>query len=323
MKYFVTGATGFLGGRVVKLLRQAGHEVHALVRTPSQAKHLEELGVKLFKGDIIERDTLATPMQNTDGVFHLAAWYEIGKDPQKAHAINVDGTRNVLEVMRDLKIPKGVYTSTAGVFGDTGGVPRDETHRADMPKISEYMATKWRAHHEVAEPLIKDGLPLVMLMPTQVYGVGDKSIVHDVMNGMLRGLVPMLVSKVKYNFVHVDDVAQAHVVAMQKGKIGESYLLGGADITGNDIATLYQQITKKRPPLMTVPPFFFKMNAPLMDVLSRVLPLPSFFTGEGMRQMSIDYTVVSNKAKRDLDWNPRSLKAILEEVLPYEMAQVR
>src|SRR5690349_9672022 len=102
MKYFVTGATGFVGGTLAKKLRGQGHDVHASVRTPSKAGELEALGVKLFQGDITEKESMREAMQGVDGVYHVAAWYKIGaRDKSQAERINVGGTRNVLELMKE------------------------------------------------------------------------------------------------------------------------------------------------------------------------------------------------------------------------------
>src|SRR5690349_23783726 len=127
MKYFVTGASGFIGGQVARQLVAAGHEVVALVRTPGKADDLAKLGVQLHPGDITNKASLRAPMTGVDGVFHIAAWYKIGvRDKRDAEHINVQGTRNVLEMMRDLGIAKGVYTSTVAIFSDTHGQVVDE-----------------------------------------------------------------------------------------------------------------------------------------------------------------------------------------------------
>ena len=122
-RYFVTGATGFLGGELVKQLIGRGHQVVALVRSAEKAALLKALGVELHVGDITERESLRAPMTGAEGVFHVAAWYKIGvrNDDEFAEYINVQGTRHVLEIARELRIPRIVYTSTVGVFGDTRG----------------------------------------------------------------------------------------------------------------------------------------------------------------------------------------------------------
>src|SRR5215468_6672092 len=143
MKYFVTGATGFLGGVLAKKLREAGHEVHASVRSPEKAKELEALGVKLFQGDVTNKESMRAAMTGVDGVFHVAGWYKIGtKDKSDGIKVNIQGTRNVLELMQELKIPKGVYTSSVVVNSDTGGKMRNENYHYTGKHLSEYDRTK-------------------------------------------------------------------------------------------------------------------------------------------------------------------------------------
>ena len=163
MKYFITGATGFIGGRVARQLIEAGHDVIAVVRSKSKAQELARLGGVLAEGDITDKESMRQPMTGVDGVFHIAAWYKIGvPDKSVAQRINVEGTRNVLELMKELNVPKGVYTSTVAVNSDTGGQVVDESYRFDGEHLSEYDKTKWRAHYEVALPMMKAGLPLAL-----------------------------------------------------------------------------------------------------------------------------------------------------------------
>ena len=151
MRYFVTGATGFIGGQIAGQLGEAGHEVVALARDPARATGLRALGVTVRQGDITDRESLRAPMTGVDGVFHVAGWYKIGaRDKSVALRVNVQGTANVLTMMRELGVPKGVYTSTLAVFGDTGGQSVDESYRVDGPWLSEYDRTKWMAHYQVA-----------------------------------------------------------------------------------------------------------------------------------------------------------------------------
>src|SRR5205085_4835690 len=223
MNYLVTGATGFVGAHVVKQLLVAGHAVNAVVRSPAKAAGLADFGVKLFPGDVGDKASLLAPMTGVDGVFHIAGWYKVGvRDKSQARATNVDGTRNVLETMRELKIPKGVYTSTLAVFSDTHGQKPDETFKFSGKHISLYDQTKAEAH-EIAEGFIRDGLPLVIVQPGLIYGPGDTSALAPSIQQFLRRRLPAIPAGTTFCWAHVDDIARGHILAMEKGKIGESY----------------------------------------------------------------------------------------------------
>src|SRR5260370_42474315 len=158
-------------------------------------------------------------MQGVDGVFHIAGWYKSGvKDKSEGAKINIQGTRNVLELMQELGVARGVYTSTLAVFSDTHGRMVDETYRYDGPHLSEYDRTKWVAHYEVAEPMIEAGLPLVIVQPGVIYGPGDTNIVHSVLAQYLQRKLPLLPTVTAFSFVHVDDVARAHMLALQQAR---------------------------------------------------------------------------------------------------------
>jgi nucleoside-diphosphate-sugar epimerase len=136
MKYFVTGATGFIGGRVARQLLAAGHGVITLARTPPKAQELVALSVKVHAGDITDKESLRTPMTGVDGVFHIAAWYKVGaRDKSQAETVNVGGTRNVLKMMQELGTSRGVYTSTLTVFSDTRGQMVDESYTYTGPSF--------------------------------------------------------------------------------------------------------------------------------------------------------------------------------------------
>jgi len=224
-KYFVTGATGFIGGRVTRQLVDAGHDVVAIARNPESARDLESIGVDVRRGDITNPDSLRGPMAGVDGVFHIAGWYKIGsRDPSEGERINVAGTRNVLAAMKELRVPKGVYTSTLAVFSDTHGQLVDETYRHHGPWLTEYDRTKWIAHYEIAEPMIRAGLPLVVVQPGVNYGPGDTSEIRPTFVRYLQGKLRAIPKRTAYCWAHVEDTARAHVLAMERGRAGEPYI---------------------------------------------------------------------------------------------------
>lgn len=324
MRYFITGATGFIGGAIVRRLVEDGEEVIALVRTPSKAKELADLGITLHHGDITDWESMREAMAGVNGVFHVAAWYKIGaRDTSMAHRINVEGTRNVLELMRELAIPKGVYTSTLAIFSDTHGKLVDEGYRYDGPHLSIYDETKWRAHYEVALPMMERGLPLVIVMPGLVYGPGDTSSMHETFITYLKGKLPILPRETALCWAHVDDIAQAHITAMKLGKPGESYIIAGPPYTFVEAFELAERITGVKAPRIRVSPGAMKVMAAFMKGIGKILPLPSIYSGEALRVTAgVTYIGSNAKARRELGYEPRSLEEGLRQTLTYEMKRL-
>jgi len=321
MKYFVTGATGFVGGRVARQLVEAGHEVVVVVRNPAKAKDLADLGIAVHQGDITDKESMRGPMAGIDGVFHIAGWYKVGvKDKSEGEKINIQGTRHVLELMKELDIPKGVYTSTLAVFSDTGGRLVDETYRYNGPHLSEYDRTKWVAHYEVADPMIEAGLPLVIVQPGLIYGPGDTSNVRTTFIQYLQRKLSMIPEKTAFCWAHVDDIARGHILAMDIGQPGESYIIAGPRHTFVEAMEMAEQITGIPAPRLRVAPGVMKAMAGLMGMVEKVVPVPDAYTGEGLRLLAgVTYIGNNAKAKRELGYNPRPLREGLTKKLHQEM----
>jgi nucleoside-diphosphate-sugar epimerase len=318
----VTGATGFIGGELTKQLIGRGHQVVALVRSPKKAALLKTLGVELHAGDITDRESLHDPMQGTDGVFHVAAWYKIGAGDAVAEAVNVGGTRNVLEVARDLGIPRVVYTSTIGVLGDTHGRLVDESYYARGPFLTEYDRTKWLAHYEVAVPLARAGLPLVIAMPGLVYGPGDTSAVHDALGQLLRGRLFITPSRVTFAWGYVEDVARGLRQAMESGHVGESYLLTGPVHTYQDAFALAAKIAGKRPPPLHPPPIAMRAMANVTSLLER-MNMRSPYSSATLRLMAGTTWIGSSaRAERELGFTARPLEEGLRHTIEHELRQL-
>ena len=320
MRYFVTGATGFLGSEIVRQLVDRGDGVVALVRSPEKTDRLPD-DVEIAIGDITEKATMREPMAGADGVFHIAGWYNIGvDDPESAKRINVDGTRLVLELMDELDIPRGVYTSTLAVFSDTNGARPDESYRYDGPHLTRYDLTKWRAHYEVAEPMVEDGLPLIILQPGAIYGPGDRGPTWDLWQAFLRRRLPAIPSSVGYCFGHVEDTARAHLRAMDDGTPGESYIVAGEPLSLVEVFEIVEAITGRRAPI-AVPPAMFRILARLISPVDGLLPRQ--YSAEAMRVLGgVTYYGDNSKATRELDLEHRPIRAGLQETLESEMVQL-
>ncbi len=323
MKYFVTGATGFIGHRVVRQLRAAGHEVVALVRNPDRAGDLRELGVALVPGDVTEPATLSGPMAGADGVFHLAGWYVVGaRDRSMAHRINVEGTRNVLQAALAADVRRTVYTSTIAVFGDTGGRIVDEDYRAEGPWLSEYDRTKWIAHYDVALPLARAGMPLVIVQPGIVYGPGDHSQVGVVLRDYLRRRLPVVPTQGGC-WSYVGDSAAGHVLAMERGRPGHTYVLGGPCMMWKQVLELAEEITGIPSPRFVLPPWAARAASHLMKPVAAVVPLPETYHPETLRVAAgTTYFADDARARGELGWAPRPLLDGLRLTLEAEQARI-
>ena len=317
MKYFVTGTTGFVGGVLAKKLREAGHEVNASVRSPEKAKDLQALGVKLFKGDVTDKESMREAMTGVDGVYHVAGWYKVGtRDKSGGVQVNINGTRNVLELMQELKIPKGVYTSTLAINSDTKGVLADEKYHFTGEHISEYDRTKAEAH-KLADEFIAKGLPLTIVQPGLIYGPGDTSTVRTNLLDLLKGRLPALPSQTAYCWAHVDDIVTGHILAMEKGKNGESYIICGEPYSAADAFTLAAKTAGKRAPI-TVPYQMMKAMSVLVTPLDSILP--DTYTSEGLRVVGgVTYLGDNSKAKRELGYDPRPVSEGWVETVRHEM----
>ncbi len=322
MKYFVTGATGFIGGRLAEVLKERGHEVVAIVRNPARASHLA--GITLVQGDITDKESMREAMTGVDGVYHVAGWYKLGVlGDHPGQAINVDGTRNVLELMRELDIPKGVYTSTVGVFSDTHGEMKDESFKFTGAFVNEYERTKWEAHYRVAQPMIDAGLPLVIVQPGAVYGPGDNSVLHDQVVQYLQRRLPAIPAGMKLCWAHVDDIVEGHILAMEKGTPGESYIIAGPPHTLVEFFEMAERITGIPAPRIVLPPAMVKAAAAVTGLIENVIPLPMMFRSEVLRSSAgVTYLGDNSKAKHELGYDPRPLEQGLRETLPHDLEQI-
>jgi nucleoside-diphosphate-sugar epimerase len=254
----------------------------------------------------------------------LAGWYQLGaRDKTPGWRINVEGTRNVLELMRELGIPRGVYTSTLAVNGDTHGRVVDETYRSDGPWLSEYDRTKWLAHYQVAEPMIRAGLPLIIVQPGAVYGPGDTSPQGRLFRRYLGRRLPMVPRGSALCWGHVEDTAHAHLLAMQRGTPGQSYIIAGPPATLQAVLQLAERLTGIPAPRLHPDPRLVKGLAAIMGVLERVVPLPETYSAEYLRVAAgVTYLGSNARARAELGFRPRTLEEGLRQTLAYELARL-
>ncbi len=321
MKIFVTGATGFIGSEVARRLRERGDEVVALVRNPAKGAELEKLGCTLVAGGLSDVAALREGISGCDAVIHGAAMYEIGIPKSRRPAMleaNVGGTTNVLEAALELKVKKVAYVSTVNAFGNTEGVVVDESHVHNEKYVSYYDETKHKAH-KVAKQYIAKGLPLVIIQPGGVYGPFDTSPQGKLMNQFLDGKLPaMMFPDTGVNMVHRDDVADGILLALDKGKAGEAYVLGGQIVTMGEAIKTLARVSGRKPPRLTVPAIVLKAMAPLGPVIG-----PAMGQGPNLHEIitavdGVTYWAKDDKARRELGYSPRQLEQGMRDTLEVE-----
>ncbi len=236
MRCFVTGASGFVGANLVHALTERGHEVCALLRPNSDRRGLEGAAHETVPGDLLDRTAVERGVHGCDWCFHVAASYHLWlRDYRPMYASNVEGTRIVLESAANAGCSKIVYTSTVGCIGlpkESGGrlVPSDETAPVSTAQMSNpYKRSKWQAE-QIARELAAQGLPIVIVNPTAPVGPRDVKPTPTgqvIVDFLLRRIPAYLDTGL--NWVHVRDVAIGHVLAAERGKVGERYILGHGD----------------------------------------------------------------------------------------------
>ncbi|MFL5798886.1 MAG: NAD-dependent epimerase/dehydratase family protein [Actinomycetota bacterium] len=323
MRVFVTGATGFIGGKVARRLRARGDEVVALVRSPGKASGLRDLGCELVEGGLGGAAAIVTGTKGADAVFHVAGDYRVGvtaADCDDMRASNVQGTRTVLQAAHDGGARRTVYVSTVGIFGNTRGEIVDETFRRDESKgfLSCYDETKYRAHL-VAEEFIANGDPVTIAAPGGVYGPEDHSALGTLIEMARKGRMKWTpFGDLGITAAHVDDVADGIVAAHDRGRPGQFYVLAGPAVTQLDIATTVTTIAGQKPPRGNLPPRLIKLAIPFGPLVGRMMGLEP-----NLREMirsadGVTYWAKADKAAAELGWNPRGLEQGLRDTLAAE-----
>ncbi|MCP4427045.1 MAG: NAD-dependent epimerase/dehydratase family protein [Chloroflexi bacterium] len=318
MKAFVTGGSGFIGQYVVRKLIERGYDVFALARSEASAAIVAGLGATAVSGNITDKASMREGMQGSDIVFHIAAWNKLGSpDWLKAEATNVGGTRKVLRLAVELGVPKIIYTSSTTVFGNTKGEMADETYFQNGPFLTEYARTKWLAHYKVAVPLIEKGDPIIIVMPGAVYGPGSAGTITGIMRLFYRGLPAIPGPGSTATYAHVEDIAEGHILAAEKGKIGESYILTGPAIPLGEMVDFWAHLTGKRSPSLRIPSEWIRPFAPLVGVVESLIPLPSTFSREALSSLGATFMARSDKARKELGWQTRPLQTGMLETFEW------
>ncbi len=324
MKYLITGATGYIGTQLTKRLIAEGHTVHALYRSESKADELRAMSnVILKKGDLLDRASLDAAVAGCHGVFHVAAFAKPwDKNPQTFYDYNLNGAVNVFEAARKAGAKRVVFTSTAGTISPkTGELPSDEATPRTVDFFTDYDRSKAEAEF-AAKQFSEQGMEIVTVNPSRVYGPG---LLSD-SNGVTRMVRMYLAGKFRLlpgdgnstgNYVFIDDVVNGHLAAMQHGKAGERYILGGENASFNEFFKTLSDLSGKKIKMIKLP-------LPVMNIAAHVMEFRANMTGKAplltppwVKRFHYNWELSIEKAKRELGYSPLNLAEGLRETVDW------
>ena len=303
MKAFVTGATGFIGASIVRELIREGHQVRALVRPGANRKNIAGLPLEIWEGDLLTPDRLAAGIAGCDLLFHTAADYRLWtRNPAAMYAANVEGTRAVLQGALLAGVRRAVYTSSVGTLGNPGnGVPGDETTPVTFrDMVGDYKKSKFQAER-VAEEFVPRGLPLVIVNPSTPVGILDikptptGKIIVDILNRAMPAYLDT-----GLNLIDVEDCARGHLLAAEKGRVGEKYILGNQNLTLREIFQTLEVISGVPAPKVRLPYPPILLAAYVNEAFSRLTGVEPLIPLNGVLMARKFMFFDSSKAIREL-----------------------
>jgi len=317
----VTGATGFVGSAIVRRLLDNGETVRVLARPGSDRRNLDGLSVDVTEGDLLKPDTLVDAVAGCEGLFHVAADYRLWtRDPEAMFRANVEGTRQILLAAGRAGIKRMVYTSSVATLGIVpGGVADEDTPVSYEDMIGVYKQSKFRAEEAAKQVIAEMSLPAVIVNPSTPIGPRD---IKPTPTGRMvveaaAGRMPAYVDT-GLNIVHVDDVADGHLLAYEKGRIGERYVLGGENLELGDILTRIAEICGRKPPGVRIPHDLIMPIAHIAELWTRLTGgSEPFVTVDGVRMAKKKMFFSSAKAENELGYSARPAGEALRDAVDW------
>ncbi|MCZ6803613.1 MAG: NAD-dependent epimerase/dehydratase family protein [Proteobacteria bacterium] len=325
MKTLITGANGFVGSAVLRLLVNNGHDVRALLRPDSDRRNLEGIEFEVIEGDLRNTESLKRAVSGCNAVFHIAADYRLWiPDPDTMYKTNVNGTRNLIIAATDAGVDKIVYTSSVATLGiNNNGTPSDETTPVLLENMfGHYKRSKFLAEQEVSKLVKERSGPVTIVNPSTPVGPRDikPTPTGKIVLDTLRKRMPAYVDT-GLNIVHVDDVANGHLLAMEKGIIGERYILGGDDMT---LASILEYICVNQdmsPPTIKLPHNLVLPIAWFMERIASITGKEPRATVDSVRMSKKRMFYSSAKAKEKLGYHSRPGVEGLEDAIDWFNAE--
>jgi len=305
-KIFVTGSTGFIGSALVEKLLEQGFRVRALKRNVPTTN---QPNLEYISGDITDQETLRKGMSGCSDVFHLAAYAKNwSADPQTYTQVNIEGTKNVFAVAKELNIERIVWTSTIVTLGPTppGMIGNEQMPRQTERYFTEYERTKTVMEREAAKWIV-DGLPLVIVNPTRVFGPGlqsESNSVTKLIDQYRCGLFPFLLNWGRNigNYGFIDDVVSGHLLAMERGKIGEQYILGGENVSLKELFQVVDKIDGKKRFQLKIFWLIPMLVAHYLQLQAKCFGVYPSITPGWVRTFLVDWAFSCEKAEREIGY---------------------
>jgi dihydroflavonol-4-reductase len=320
MKVLVTGATGFIGRHVVKRLSQTGHELSCMVRSVNRAADLQGYGAALVPGDVTDRSSITQAVMGCDCVINLANVYSMWEPDRKTFtAVNVVGTRNLMECSLENRVSKVLHVSTAGVYGKPADCPFTEDSEVGPVRFSEYARTKYLGDLIAWELYEMEGLPLVVLYPGAVLGPGDTKPTGRYIQDLVRRRMPVTVFRNSVmTYVYVKDVAETIVRAAEKdGNVGEKYLIGKYQLSFGEFNEMVSRISGVPLPKIGLPDAAVDLAAALLTRLSDVTKRPPLWgmSVDQARMAEAGFRFDGSKVERELGITYTPISVAVEDTI--------
>jgi dihydroflavonol-4-reductase len=318
---FITGATGFVGAAVARVLLAKGHRLRALARPNGDRRNIQGLDIEIVEGDLGRPESYHAALKGCQVLFHVAADYRIWvPDAASMHRINVDGTHALMTAAQDAGIERIVYTSSVATLGiNPDSTPSNEdtpVSFADM--VGTYKRSKFLAEQEVHRLIRHKNLPAVIVNPSTPIGPRDikPTPTGRIIIEAVKGLIPAYVDT-GLNIAHVDDVAMGHWLAFEKGKIGERYILGGQNLGLGEILGIIAQMVGRKPPTVKLPRELIYPIAAVAEMVARVTRKEPFVTVDALRMAKKKMFFSTSKAERDLNYRPRPARDAIADAISW------
>jgi len=318
-RVLITGATGFVGSAVARVLAERGFDLRVLVRPSSPRANLDAVDCEIVEGDMMDAASMTRALKNVRYLFHVAADYRLwASDPSEIVRNNLEGTRIVMEAARAAGVEKIVYTSSVATLRPDAGSEAERARLAEGEAIGAYKRSKVAAERLVETMIAREGLPAVIVNPSTPIGPRDirPTPTGRVIVAALTGRIPAFVDT-GLNLVHVDDVALGHALALERGQIGQSYILGGQNVSLKEMLGVIASLAGRRAPRLRLPRMPLFPVAYAAEAVAKLTGKEPLITADGLRMAKHHMFFSSLKAERELGYRSRPFALGLTDAIEW------